>query len=90
MTAVNTSNWSYGNWQEAATPSLRLAGLVQHITEVRKVVVEWTGTEGRSQRINVNYLASLEQQCKELRAAINISASFARTSSVPTVVKPQF
>jgi len=90
LTAVNTSNWSHGNWQEAETPALRLAGLVQHITEVRKVVVEWTGTEGRSQRINVSYLASLEQQAKELRAAVNIASSFARTSSIPTVVRPQF
>jgi len=90
LTAVNTSNWSYGNWQEAATPALRLAALTQHITEVRKVVVEWTGTEGRSQRINVSYLESLEKQLGQLRAAVNIAASFARTSSIPTVVKPQF
>ena len=90
MTAVNTSNWQYGNWQEDTTLSGRITKLAQHITEVRKVVVEWTGTEGRAQRINVTYLKSLEDQLKEMRSAANVAAAFARASNVPTVVKPQF
>jgi len=90
MTAVNTSNWQYGDWQEDTALSSRITKLAQHITEVRKVVVEWSGTEGRSQRINTTYLAGLEQQLRDLRAASGMAASIARSSSTPTVVRPQF
>lgn len=90
MAAVNTSNWVYANWQEDTTAAGRLTKLAQHITEVRQAVVEWTGTEGRSNRININYLAGLEAQLKELRAAASIAASLSRSGSTPTVVAPQF
>lgn len=90
MAGVNTSNWEHANWQEETTATARLTALAQHITEVRQAVVEWTGTEGRSNRINVTYLKSLEDQLKELRAAVNMGASFSRTGNIPTVVAPQF
>lgn len=90
MAGVNTSNWEHADWQEASTPAERLAGLVQHITEVRKAIVEFGGHDGRSLRINANYLQSLTDQEKELRAAVAISGIASRVSNVPTVVAPQF
>jgi hypothetical protein len=35
-------------------------------------------------------LKSLEDQLKELRAAVNMGAAFSRNSNIPTVVTPQF
>ena len=88
--AVNTANWQYGDWQEQATPQLRLDRLVLHLTEVRQAVVSTMHSEGRSQSMPATYIASLESQLRDLRAAINISAGFSRRSNVPTVVRPQF
>ena len=90
MAGVNTSNWEHADWQEETTAAARLTALAQHITEVRQAVVEWTGTEGRSNRINVTYLKSLEDQLKELRAAVGMGAAFSRIGNVATVVTPQF
>ncbi len=90
MAGVNTSNWEHADWQEASTPAERLAGLVQHITEVRMAVVEFAGADGRALRINTTYLQSLQDQEKELRAAVAIAGIASRNSNVPTVVSPQF
>lgn len=89
MAAVNTSGWVYGNWQEAATPALRLASLVQHITEVRNAVIESTQTEGRSQRMNIKYLELLRQDEKDLRFQVGMSASES-AASAPIVAQPRF
>lgn len=90
MAGVNTANWQYGDWQEQSTPQLRLDRLVLHITEARQAVVSTMHSEGRSQSMPATYIAALESQLRDLRAAINISAGFARRSSIPTVVRPQF
>jgi hypothetical protein len=90
VAGVNTSNWEHADWQEESSAAARLTALAQHITEVRQAVVEWTGTEGRSNRINVTYLKSLEDQLKELRSAVNMGAAFSRNSNIATVVTPQF
>lgn len=90
MAGVNTSNWEHADWQEASTAAERLTGLVQHITEVRQAIVEFSGTDGRSLRINANYLQSLQDQEKDLRAAVAIAGIASRNSNVPTVVAPQF
>ena len=87
---VNTSNWTYHDWQEQATAALRLARLVQHISEVRLAIVEFGATDGRTMRINANYLKSLEDQEKDLRAAVGMAASISRVSNIPTTVRPQF
>lgn len=87
MAAVNTSGWVYANWREAATAELRLAALLQHMTEVSQAVVEQTHTHGRSQRMNVNYLTMLEKQESALRSAIGMAAA---GSGNPVVAVPQF
>lgn len=88
MAGVNTSGWEHANWREAATAELRLAALLQHMTEVSLAVVEQSHTHGRGQRMNVNYLAMLEQQEEKLRAAINMAAAVSGNS--PVVARPQF
>lgn len=90
MAAVNTAGWEYADWQEQATPQLRLDRLVLHLTEARQAVVSTMHSEGRSQSMPATYIAALESQMRDLRAAINVGAGFASRSGVPTVVRPQF
>jgi len=87
MAAVNTAGWVYGAWQEEATAALRLAMLVQHITEVRNAVVEHGHGAGRLQRLDVRYLDSLAEQEQGLRLAVGYSG---RAAALPTVTRPQF
>ena len=87
MAATNTAGWVFGGWQEQATAALRLADLVQHITEVRNVVVEHGHGQGRSQRMDVQYLDGLVKQEQELRLVVAYSG---RAAACPTVTRPQF
>ena len=89
MAAVNTSGWIYANWQEESDPATRLTKLAQHITEARQAVVTQVHSEGRSQSMNTHYIAMLEAQLKELRAANNIRAAYLGHCG-PTVARPQF
>lgn len=90
MAGVNTSNWQYANWQESTDATERMTKLAQHITEARQAAIATVHSEGRSQSLNTNYIAGLEKQLNDMRAAINMGASIARSSSIPVVVQPQF
>jgi len=87
MAGVNTSGWEHAGWQELSTPALRLADLLQHITEVRQAVVEHTHGQGRSQRMDMRYLDQLLEAEQGLRLVVNLQAG---ATSVPTVARPQF
>jgi hypothetical protein len=90
MAGVNPSNWQYANWQESTDPAERMAKLALHITEARQAAVATVHSEGRSQSLNTSYITGLERELKDMRAALNLGASIARSSSVPVVVMPQF
>jgi hypothetical protein len=68
----------------------RLSRLRLHIQEVSQAVVEHTHTDGRTQRLTVGYLSSLQRQEKDIAAAIAMNAAMTASVDAPVVCRPSF
>ncbi len=90
MAGVNTSNWQYSDWVTLTVASDRLSRLRLHIQEVSQAVVEHTHTDGRTQRLSVGYLSSLQRQEKEIAGIIAMNAATAAAVDAPVVCRPSF
>lgn len=87
MSPVNTSGWQYADFDSEPTAELQYAKLLLHLAEVRQTVVEQGTGRGRTQKIDPDYLPTLEKRAGEYRLA---SAFNQMQDCPPTNIIPMF
>ena len=73
--------WKYSDWDSQTSASSKLERLRLHIQEVSGFVLK-TGSKGRSQELDPQYLTMLNAEKQRLERAASLASGFSRRFGV--------